>query len=1279
MLALGVEGDSPPTPSQPPLANGVHLRWAFERELGFPWGGFYLFNRPSSARTPHCFAPEWHVLASMAPTAEWISPIGRVSSEVPLVPVPGPFMAFPPLIELDLRNRKSIRVDLPAFEVAHTAHVSIRSAAEPVAPRKCVTFGAPEKLKNPFVRDGVRFTVSSAPRQKAAQATVETSGFTGLAADFDVSIELPAPTDHVSLSIFHPDVLPMLRAFDAAGNLLVEQPGKSEWNTLYTVDLTAKGIARVVLEGNFVTFLSEICYASADGPPAATTRVRVRAFDGTTVVDTKTIDGTAAGELHADRITALEIEGGAEASVIDVCYASIHDDATSDWKPLSGVNPITLPIESASGYPAAGAPANPAAAQALALGRITYGSASAWSGAPYNDIRGQLQAIVKNGPAGGPMVDRTAEFTSGPDPDPPAPPPVRMPSQRALDLLLLGAIHPAVAQMLGLYFVDPAAPLNTPFDYLVVADPDGRFQGNEQLVLAHIALFRFQLIDAWIAFGCVRAAAAPLAPPENLRAYALPAATRKDVQTAQNGTALRWTTPSRSPIVMVHVWRRIYGAAQPGAPASAASFTLVTNDFPVLVTHNASAAPNDPKPPPDWPPIRPYIIDAGLADGWYGYRASGIDIFGRHSALSVDAEWWQWAPVPDPRPWYYQGTGSDTQLHAFAIRLLDKLPPPPPTAIQASLLDPDDPYLVQDAAYTAWRASVSPALVGLRVTWRWPETHARQAPDAREFRVYLSPGSKPPVNAEVPTNWAERIFVMPITQHIRKITEDDGTTTRVYEVFMPAPPSAPVPTLATPLLYAQVSVTTADDKTHTADAPQWTGPLGNRTGNEGSAGVPATVYRVLRTPPPPPDPATDADRMWFSPPDYQNRAFYSYRWRPAPHLKLHVYRALDESVFLADWAKRPRAPLSSSDPAFPSTPRWNQATRQQVATALDALNTFTVAADAMAHYRALPDDALRVLAGLADLAETFQPVTLNALDPAAPETANRRGPDNDDSFPIDPALRVYIDTTSGRGRNRYFYRAAYLDGAHNRSALSVADPPVYLRITDPPRTPVITKVLGGDRRITITWAANREPNLAEYRVYRAESDDGARDVRLMTRVHTIQVTDAERQSPPAAVSWSDSGVVGGRRYVYRLTSVNEEGLESAPTRAVAAVGVDTNPPPPPQWTTAKWVLLRADGTVEPWPADDVIPADARAAVLLEWVSTANGASFRIARRIEGRPAWQPVVAEVAETSAATFSAHDTEASPSRAYSYRVVATSGAGVVGEPVLITVAAKTAGGGS
>src|SRR5215210_4678086 len=45
MIGMGISNDTPPNSIQPKLVDGIHLRWAFKRERGFPWYGYYLFRR----------------------------------------------------------------------------------------------------------------------------------------------------------------------------------------------------------------------------------------------------------------------------------------------------------------------------------------------------------------------------------------------------------------------------------------------------------------------------------------------------------------------------------------------------------------------------------------------------------------------------------------------------------------------------------------------------------------------------------------------------------------------------------------------------------------------------------------------------------------------------------------------------------------------------------------------------------------------------------------------------------------------------------------------------------------------------------------------------------------------------------------------------------------------------------------------------------------------------------------------------------------------------------
>ena len=78
-----------------------------------------------------------------------------------------------------------------------------------------------------------------------------------------------------------------------------------------------------------------------------------------------------------------------------------------------------------------------------------------------------------------------------------------------------------------------------------------------------------------------------------------------------------------------------------------------------------------------------------------------MDIFGRISPASGPAAWREWAPQPTPRPWYYVDPPGDTVINPDAVRILDKTPPPSPPGLTASLLDPLDPYVIQDGAYQA--------------------------------------------------------------------------------------------------------------------------------------------------------------------------------------------------------------------------------------------------------------------------------------------------------------------------------------------------------------------------------------------------------------------------------------------------------------------------------------------------------------------------------------------------------------------------------------------------
>lgn len=427
---------------------------------------------------------------------------------------------------------------------------------------------------------------------------------------------------------------------------------------------------------------------------------------------------------------------------------------TSGWEILEKFRyPLCLPVAHPD-YPCVSKPVDQAAAAALAVGRIQYGDPADWAPA-FEEIHETLEVLVENGPppTGLTMADR--EYTVSPTDPSDTTPDTQL--QRPLDIALLAALHPAIAQLLGLYFIDSTAKPGTSYDYIVLADFDGALGGAATSALSWLTGSpSFAEVDAWVVSDVRADPAPPLEPPEDLRGFVLPGLTIPSgdaVLHAFGNIGLRWdlradalgALTSDAP-VMYHLWRSELGSSRPTSEPEDAKYQPRTEKRPILVTQPALPG-LDLDSPAHWPPERMYKVDRALAEGWYSYRVSGIDIFGRHSRLGVSAEWFQWAPAPDPRPWYYEDPEDTRAIHGYAIQVSDKTPPPAPTGIEAFALDPADPTVVRDAMFHAWHDTLSEAerstVVGLRVRWRWPRSHQEQAPDVREFRTLCSSSASP--------------------------------------------------------------------------------------------------------------------------------------------------------------------------------------------------------------------------------------------------------------------------------------------------------------------------------------------------------------------------------------------------------------------------------------------------------------------------------------------------------------------------------------------------------
>src|SRR5690606_21158282 len=194
--------------------------------------------------------------------------------------------------------------------------------------------------------------------------------------------------------------------------------------------------------------------------------------------------------LTADAIDRIDI-GPGEAALIDLCVTSVRAGArTGGWDRLEGFEyPLCLPVAHGD-YPCPSAPGSHAGAEALALGRVTYGAPAAWSGASFDSVHERLERLVDGGPppAGESMYDRSEPVAGSPPPPPEVGGAITQQRQRPLELLLLGSLHPAVAQMLGLYWWDKTAVPGVSYDYLLVADHDGSLGGDAETEIgrAHV-------------------------------------------------------------------------------------------------------------------------------------------------------------------------------------------------------------------------------------------------------------------------------------------------------------------------------------------------------------------------------------------------------------------------------------------------------------------------------------------------------------------------------------------------------------------------------------------------------------------------------------------------------------------------------------------------------------------------------------------------------------------------------------------------------------------------
>ena len=790
MVGLGILNDTPPNSIQPELVDGIHLRWAFKRDRGFPWYGYYLFRRKHREGNLICLQ---QMMSSYQPGDLPDNVLNLMGHQIDSDTIISLTDDFPPggdkKVEFDLENRSVLYFRFVQKELVRRVDVTIGfrldARIEVFAMKGEVPVAQTMARGNAgdVVSVTLEFDVINAVRIGSGPAALIDLCFVLVSDEatkgWEPVPDFPYP---MHLPVFHPDYPCTLGVNEDIENardlvrkrVLYGKPDKFVESTSTPGNQTVSVVdGSPIVTGSGTHWKEELAkdeeftgsLLKVQGDSTAYTIMSV--VSDSKLVLSRQYDGVSRsgvpymtckdkfGQLH-DQLAYL-VSGG--PGTTKMAYRSLpvpaYDSGTVDikrgdttvkgtgtnWTPdLVGLNfqvSVNEPVYTIKAV-------NPYTQQ-LTLDRK-------YTGTPVVGVNYQIFAAL---------------MPTGSEEEAP-----RMPQQYPLNLVLLGALNPEMAQMVGLYWVDQTTEFDMAYDYLILADHNGEFKefaDKHDDILSYIKDIGFN-VDGYIVFNKKMETPQPLDPPNDPKAYSLPGGfiyapkeqKPKDKQKlidVQNNAGLRWDlgikggaiVPGKS--VMYHVWRTKRSEKKPANAPANNQYDQITKDKPLLITRPLDAG--DPQRPPNWPPFPFHFIDRGLdefaahdseyglQDGWYSYEVSGIDIFGRHSPNSLPAQWYQWTPVPDPRPWYYKDPVGDRSIHSFAVHLLDKIPPPPPAGIEAHALDPADPMVLKDADYNNWRASLKPVdrdtLVGLRVSWLWTPAHERQAPDTREFRIYYQP------------------------------------------------------------------------------------------------------------------------------------------------------------------------------------------------------------------------------------------------------------------------------------------------------------------------------------------------------------------------------------------------------------------------------------------------------------------------------------------------------------------------------------------------------------
>ncbi len=695
---------------------------------------------------------------------------------------------------------------------------------------------------------------------------------------------------------------------------------------------------------------------------------------------------------------------------------------------------------------------------------------------------------------------------------------------------------------------------------------------------------------------------------------------------------------------------------------------LLNNGEPIII--NSGAEDLNPATGESLAPG--YLIDVVHDIDTYNYRVSGIDIFGRVSRY---------------------GNGESITLDQSLYP-----PPPAPMRIEATYVDAADPWLMASD-----RDALGGANEGLNVSWEWPSHLHEQGPDVDHFRVHVLIGwlnhleiellSVKTLTSPSPLFSAPSSIETIIGVHgLGELKSGDliGGTFQSAGLFYPITKSEPHSNKgeillwlarpqsadAAPQLYAdnqevspggaallatrqQTSAYIPSPGPATLIVPQrsslyvdysrsstWpfrdievtahtsatrytvmiipppvlpTAANGKRymqvtvtaqdPRHESVTGTPATAIAIYRTPPPPPTRSL-SENTYASFPDVFGKSSFSFRF-PADGNGYEIYRTSLQSLIDIDQAERPSSGYAENDfSAYLAAYNNNPALRTAVISRI--LQPSVVA------YDELDNDLFQALASLPQNNGAFSKLHNGKLLLADFEDAGDFVY-NDENLP-------------GEGAGIYFYRAKALDQYENASPMGPAAMPVYLRDVAALRPPAVQAIFGGPQEITLRWWPSRETHLNNYVIYRCQREEDTSDIRLMDIVGEVDPNDESALTPlpldtgttsvREGYEFRDPTTQAGVPYYYRLAAERQlsydDGLsatvKSAPTAILEGKAYDV-PPDPPVWdeVNSGWVYVDDDEVIYAWTDDLSTANNPHPAIRLIWTLAASDHAIMISQ------------------------------------------------------------------